>query len=76
MRQHRQIHLWVSESDYLLLHEQAAEEQDSVSAILRRLIRNERHRIRDDGQRGPSQDSLVDKDEFTSEIAAPSLTSL
>ena len=76
MRQHRQIHLWISESDYLLLHEQAAEEQDSVSAILRRLIRNERHRIRDDGQRGPSQAAVVDTGEFTSQVAARSLTSL
>ncbi len=72
MRQHRQIHLWISESDYLLLHEQAAEEQDSVSAILRRLIRNERHRLRDEGQRGPSQPCVVDTDEFTSQMAARS----
>ena len=72
MRQHRQIHLWISESDYLLLHEQAAEEQDSVSAILRRLIRNERHRLRDEGQRGPSQASVVDTGEFTPQMAARS----
>ncbi len=49
MRQHRQIHLWISESDYLLLHEQSAEEKASVSAILRRLIRMERCRLRDGG---------------------------
>ncbi len=72
MRQHRQIHLWVSESDYLLLHDQAAMEQDSVSAILRRLIRNERHRLRDAGQRGPSQASVKDTGECTSQMAAPS----
>lgn len=50
MRQHRQIHLWISESDYLLLHEQSAEEKESVSAILRRLIRTERYRLRDERQ--------------------------
>ena len=49
MRQHRQIHVWISESDYLLLHEQSAEEKASVSAILRRLIRLERCRLRDGG---------------------------
>jgi hypothetical protein len=48
MRQHRQIHVWITESDYLMLHEQSAEEQDSVSAILRRLIKSERHRLRDE----------------------------
>lgn len=48
MRQHRQIHLWLSESDYLLLREQSVEEQESVSGILRRLIRNERYRQRDE----------------------------
>lgn len=52
MRQHRQIHVWISESDYRLLREQSAEESQSVSAILRRLIRMERHRTRG-GQPAP-----------------------
>ena len=47
MRQHRQIHVWISDSDYLMLHELSAEEQESVSAILRRLIKSERHRLQD-----------------------------
>jgi hypothetical protein len=47
MRQHRQIHVWISESDYLMLHDQSAEERASVSAILRRLIRAERCRLRE-----------------------------
>ncbi len=72
MRQHRQIHLWITESDYLLLHEQAAEERDSVSALLRRLIRNERHRLRDEGQRGPSHVSVDSTGEFASQIVARS----
>jgi len=49
MRQHRQIHVWISESDYLMLHEQSAEERASMSAILRRLIRMERSRLREGG---------------------------
>lgn len=48
MRQHRQIHLWITESDYLLLREQSVEEKDSISGLLRRLIRNERLRQRDE----------------------------
>ena len=49
MRQHRQIHVWITESDYLMLHAQSAEERASVSAILRRLIRTERCRLREGG---------------------------
>jgi len=47
MYQHRQIHVWISESDYLMLHERSAAEQESVSAILRKLIKAERLRTRD-----------------------------
>lgn len=49
MRQHRQIHVWITESDYLMLHSQSAEERASVSAILRRLIRTARGRLREGG---------------------------
>ena len=56
MRQHRQIHLWITESDYLLLREQSEDERESVSGILRRLIRNERCRLRD--ERAPAADDL------------------
>jgi hypothetical protein len=37
------------ESDYLMLHAMSAEERASVSAILRRLIRIERNRLREGG---------------------------
>jgi len=47
MYQHRQIHVWISESDYLMLHERSEAEQESVSAILRKLIKAERLRSRD-----------------------------
>ena len=49
MRQHRQIHVWITESDYLMLHSQSADERASISAILRRLIRMERCRLREGG---------------------------
>jgi hypothetical protein len=48
MYQHRQIHVWISESDYLLLHEQADVTRESVSALIRRLIKNERQRLKQD----------------------------
>ena len=40
MYQHRQIHVWISESDYLLLQEQAVVTRESVSALIRRFIKN------------------------------------
>ena len=46
MFQHRQIHVWISESDYLLLHEQADITRESVSALIRKLIKVERQRLR------------------------------
>jgi len=47
--QHRQIHVWISESDYLLLREQAVVTRESVSALIRRLIKCERQRLKDEG---------------------------
>lgn len=49
MYQHRQIHVWISESDYLLLREQAVVTRESVSALIRRLIKCERQRLKDEG---------------------------
>lgn len=46
MYQHRQIHVWISESDYLLLHEQAEVTRESVSALIRRMIKGERQRLK------------------------------
>lgn len=46
MYQHRQIHVWVSESDYLLLREQAEVTRESVSALIRRMIKGERQRLK------------------------------
>jgi hypothetical protein len=47
MYQHRQIHVWITESDYLMLREQSVESRESVSAVVRRLVRNERQRLQD-----------------------------
>lgn len=46
MHRHRQIHVWISESDYLLLREQADVTRESVSALVRRLIKAERLRLK------------------------------
>lgn len=35
----RQLHIWVSEGEYHLLRELAKDRQESVSAVVRRLIR-------------------------------------
>lgn len=59
MYQHRQIHVWISESDYFLLREQAAVTRESVSALIRRMIKNERQRLK-----------LADSIRITSEIVS------
>lgn len=46
MYQHRQIHVWISESDYLMLREQSDMTRESVSALIRRMIKNERQRMK------------------------------
>ena len=46
MYQHRQIHVWISESDYQLLHEQSDVTRESVSALIRRMIKAERQRLK------------------------------
>ncbi len=46
MYQHRQIHVWISESDYFLLREQAEVTRESVSALIRRMIKSERQRLK------------------------------
>jgi predicted CopG family antitoxin len=49
MYQHRQIHVWISESDYRLLREEATVTRESVSAMIRRLIKHERQRLKQPG---------------------------
>jgi hypothetical protein len=53
MYQHRQIHVWISESDYLLLREQATVTRESVSALIRRFIKSERQRLKQLDGAGP-----------------------
>lgn len=47
MYQHRQIHVWITESDYQMLRELSVESRESVSAIIRKLVKNERQRVQD-----------------------------
>lgn len=68
MYQHRQIHVWISESDYLMLREQAEVTRESVSALIRRMIKSERQRLRladtlpidDSGVTRGSPDGLIE----------------
>jgi hypothetical protein len=39
MHRHRQLHLWITDYDYLLLREQADENKETMSAVVRRLIK-------------------------------------
>ena len=51
----RQVHLWLSEDDYAFLSELAADDGESVSAFVRRLIRQWRRqqRPRTDRRKSP-----------------------
>jgi hypothetical protein len=42
MERHRQLHLWITEHDYSLLRELAHERQETLSAVIRRLIKMHR----------------------------------
>ncbi|MDA1307780.1 MAG: hypothetical protein O2917_11020 [Acidobacteria bacterium] len=55
MFQHRQIHVWISESDYRLLREESTVTSESVSAMIRRLIKQERLRLKGRPESGPQQ---------------------
>ena len=39
MHRHRQLHLWITEHDYLLLRDLADERKETLSAVIRRLIK-------------------------------------
>lgn len=49
VHQYRQVHIWITESDYRLLRERAGETRESISATVRRVLRNERTRMKDAG---------------------------
>ncbi len=55
MFQHRQIHVWISESDYRLLREESTVTSESVSAMIRRLIKQERLRLKGRPESAPQQ---------------------
>ena len=72
MYQHRQIHVWISESDYLLLQEQSVVTRESVSALLRRYIKNERLRLKqtESGPMAVPSVSSNDSDEMIASYAS------
>ena len=42
MYRHRQLHLWVTDYDYSLLRDLAAERNETLSSVIRRLIKLQR----------------------------------
>lgn len=70
MHQHRQIHVWITESDYLLLREQAVVTRESVSGLIRRFIKNERQRLRMAGS-GDAIDTAVPENAARSAVHEP-----
>lgn len=39
MYRYRQLHLWITDHDYLLLREIATEKKETLSSVIRRLIK-------------------------------------
>jgi hypothetical protein len=39
MYRHRQLHLWISDHDYFLLRELADERKETLSSVIRKLIK-------------------------------------
>jgi hypothetical protein len=39
MEQHKQMHLWITEADYVLLRRLAEERRETMSMVIRRLIK-------------------------------------
>ena len=39
MYRHRQLHLWITDHDYFLLKELADERKETLSAVIRKLIK-------------------------------------
>jgi hypothetical protein len=67
MHRHRQLHLWISENDYLSLRDMASERRETLSSVIRQLIKGRgvfsvdagRSQAEADSQ-GRDQTSLVD----------------
>lgn len=72
MYQHRQIHVWISESDYLMLREQAEVTRESVSALIRRMIKGERVRLKEADAAVQDESDIVssDADEIVESLAS------
>jgi hypothetical protein len=59
MHRHRQLHLWITDYDYLLLREQADEGKETMSAVVRRLIKLHRPEPFDAAQGGPCEEDAA-----------------
>jgi hypothetical protein len=42
MYRHRQLHLWITDHDYVVLRSLANEQNESLSAVIRKLIKLQR----------------------------------
>jgi len=42
MYRHRQLHLWITDHDYIVLRSLASEQNESLSAVIRKLIKLQR----------------------------------
>lgn len=68
MHRHRQLHLWISENDYLSLREMASARRETLSSVIRQLIKGRGVFSVEDGEmplaeaesRGREPTSLVD----------------
>ena len=49
VHRYRQVHIWITESDYRLLRDRAEQSRESFSAAVRRVMRAERTRLQDAG---------------------------
>lgn len=60
MYRHRQLHLWITDHDYSLLRDIADERKETLSSVIRRLIKIHRPcpLFADEGSQ-PSGDSLT-----------------
>jgi hypothetical protein len=47
MARQRQLHLWLNESEYQVLRDLAGVHDETVSALVRRLVRAHHHRMRE-----------------------------
>ncbi len=77
MHRHRQLHLWITEHDYAELQALAVERRETLSSLIRRLIKSHRADRAPDAARvstgWPAARALPDRTSVESEVSAWSL---